>query len=149
MKYSLSTLLKYKGYVRVPLKKTASGHYICSIVLNGVSGNFIVDTGASHTCVSYEKEVAFKLNVSSTKQQAATASSTDMETRQSQDNVLKVGAWEGQQFEVILFDMTSVNSALEKLGVTTVDGILGADVLKETKAVLDYNRSGLYLKIKR
>ena len=72
-----------------------------------------------------------------------------MQTRQSQDNVLKVGAWEGQQFEVILFDMTSVNSALEKLGVTTVDGILGADVLERTKAVLDYNRSGLYLKIKR
>lgn len=148
MKYSLSILLKHKGYVRVPLKKVASGHYICSIVLNGVSGNFIVDTGASHTCVSCDKEVTFKLNVSSTKQQAATASSTDMETRQSQDNVLKVGAWEGQQFEVILFDMTSVNSALEKLGVTTVDGILGADVLERTKAVLDYNRSGLYLKIK-
>lgn len=147
MKYSLSTLLKHKGYVRVPLKKTASGHYICSIVLNGVSGNFIVDTGASQTCVSCEKEVAFKLNVSSTKQQAATASTTDMETRQSQDNVLQVGAWEGQQFEVILFDMTSINSALEKLGVITVDGILGADVLERTKAVLDYNRSGLYLKI--
>jgi hypothetical protein len=42
-----------------------------------------------------------------------------------------------------------VNNALEQLDVNAVDGILGADVLKETKAVLDYNRNGLYLKIKR
>lgn len=149
MKYSLSTLLKHKGYVRVPLKKTASGHYICTVVLNGVSGNFIVDTGASHTCVAWDKEVYFKLNANKAEQQAASASSTNMETRHSEDNVLEVGRWKGQKLEIILFDMTSVNSALEQLGVNTVDGILGADVLAATKAVLDYSRNGLYLKIKR
>ena len=72
-----------------------------------------------------------------------------METRHSEDNVLEVGRWKGQKLEIILFDMTSVNSALEQLGVNTVDGILGADVLAATKAVLDYSRNGLYLKIKR
>ena len=61
--------------------------------------------------------------------------------------MLGVGAWEGRELEIILFDMTSVNNALEQLDVNAVDGILGADVLKETKAVLDYNRNGLYLKI--
>jgi predicted aspartyl protease len=149
MKYSLFTLLKHKGYVRVPLKKAASGHYICKAVLNGVSGDFIVDTGASHTCVAWDKEAHFKLNANKAEQQAASASSTEMETRHSEDNVLEVGAWEGRDLEIILFDMTSVNNALEQLDVKAVDGILGADILKATKAVLDYNRNGLYLKIKR
>lgn len=149
MKYILSTLLKHKGYVRVPLKKAASGHYICKAVLNGVSGDFIVDTGASHTCVAWDKEAHFKLNTNKAEQQAASASSTEMETRHSEDNVLEVGAWEGRDLEIILFDMTSVNNALEQLDVKAVDGILGADILKATKAVLDYNRNGLYLKIKR
>ena len=72
-----------------------------------------------------------------------------METRHREDNVLEIGTREGRDLEIILFDMTSVNNALEQLDVNAVDGILGADVLKETKAVLDYNRNGLYLKIKR
>ena len=149
MNYSLSTLLKRKSYVRIPLKKVASGHYICTVVLNGISGDFIVDTGASHTCVAWDKEAYFKLNAQETEQQAASASSTKMETRHSHENVLKIGKWTGQQLEIVLFNMTSVNSALEQLDVNAVDGILGADVFEATKAVLDYNRNGLYLKVKR
>ena len=93
MNYSLSTLLKRKSYVRIPLKKVASGHYICTVVLNGISGDFIVDTGASHTCVAWDKEAYFKLNAHETEQQAASASSTKMETRHSHENVLKIGKW--------------------------------------------------------
>ena len=97
----------------------------------------------------WDKEAHFKLNANKAEQQAASASSAEMETRQSENNVLEVGTWEGRELEIILFDMASVNSALAQLGVKDVDGILGADILKETKAVLDYNRNGLYLKIKR
>ena len=99
--------------------------------------------------MAWDKEAHFKLNANKAEQQAASASSTEMETRHSEDNVLEVGAWEGRDLEIILFDMTSVNNALEQLDVKAVDGILGADILKATKAVLDYNRNGLYLKIKR
>jgi GTP-dependent phosphoenolpyruvate carboxykinase len=99
--------------------------------------------------VAWDKEAYFKLNAQETEQHAASASSTKMETRHSHENVLKIGKWTGQQLEIVLFDMTSVNSALEQLGVNAVDGILGADVFEVTKAVLDYNRNGLYLKIKR
>lgn len=149
MKYSLSTLLKHKNYVRIPLKKVASGHYICTVILNRVSGDFIVDTGASHTCVALDKEVYFKLNARETTQQAASASSNKMETRYSPENVIKIGAWEGEELEIVLFDMTSVNSVMEQLNVKAVDGILGADVFEATKAVIDYSRGGLYLKIKK
>jgi hypothetical protein len=99
--------------------------------------------------VALDKEAYFKLNARETKQQAASASSNKMETRYSQENVVKIGAWEGQKLEIVLFDMTSVNIVMEQLNVNAVDGILGADVFEETKAVLDYNRSGLYLKIKK
>ncbi len=143
---SLSSFLRQKGYVRIPLTKTQSGHYICTGLLNGISGTFIVDTGASHTCVSLEKEAHFALTSTDAEQQAASASSTDMHTRQSNGNHLQLGAWEQHKLELILFDMTAVNSALAKFGETPVEGILGADVLHAAKAVLDYRRSGLYLK---
>jgi len=143
---SLSSFLRHKGYKRIPLTKTQSGHYICIVTLNGVSGKFIVDSGASHTCVALEKEADFALSAIDAEQQAASASSNDMQTRQSQDNHLQIGAWEQHKQEIILFDMTSVNSALAQFDTDPVEGILGADVLQAAKAVLDYQRGGLYLK---
>ena len=144
---NLSTFLRQKKYVRIPLTKTQSGHYICDVILNGVLGKFIVDTGASHTCVSLEKEAFFSLTTTDAEQQATSASSNEMHTRQSNNNHLQLGKWERSKQELILFDMTTVNSALAQFDETPVEGILGADVLHAAKAVLDYRRSGLYLKI--
>ncbi|MGB0255125.1 MAG: retropepsin-like aspartic protease [Flavobacteriaceae bacterium] len=143
---SLSSFLRQKGYVRIPLTKTQSGHYICTVMLNGVAGTFIVDTGASHTCVALEKETHFALTANDAEQQAASASSADMHTRQSNGNHLQLGIWEQHKLELILFDMTTVNDALAQFDEAPVAGILGADVLHAAKAVLDYRRSGLYLK---
>lgn len=143
---SLSSFLRQKGYIRIPLSKTKSGHYICSIKLNGVLGTFIVDSGASHTCVALEKEMYFSLTSTDVEKQAASASSSDMETRLSEGNHLQIGVWENKKQELILFDMTTVNTALAQFEEDAVDGILGADVLHSTKAVLDYRHSGLFLK---
>lgn len=106
-----------------------------------------MDTGASHTCVALEKEVHFLLNSTKAEKQSASASSADMDTRQSVENHLRIGSWEQSKQELILFDMTTVNEALAQLNEDAVDGILGADVLHATKAVLDYRRNGLFLKI--
>ena len=142
---TLSTVLRRKGYVRVPLRKVTTGHYLCKLVLNGIPGVFIVDSGASHTCVALDKEAHFSLNSTKAEKQAASASSADMDTRQSTENHLRIGNWERHEQELILFDMTTVNEALAQYSEDIVDGILGADVLHQTKAVLDYRRSGLYL----
>ena len=145
MIYTLSTLLRRKGYARVPLTKVSSGHYICRVTLNGISGVFIVDSGASHTCVALEKDNHFLLASTKAEKQAASASSADMDTRQSNANHLRIGNWEHHKQELILFDMTTVNDALAQCNEEAVDGILGADVLHAAKAVLDYRRNGLYL----
>lgn len=145
---TLSALLRRKGYVRVPLTKLASGHFICMLTLNDVDGVFIVDSGASHTCVALEKENHFLLSSTKAEKQAASASSAEMDTRQSNENHIRIGNWEQHKQELILFDMTTVNEALAQCNEDSVDGILGADILHAAKAVLDYRRNGLYLKNK-
>jgi hypothetical protein len=47
---------------------------------------------------------------------------------------------------VVLFDMQAVNHALQKLDIESVDGIIGADVLQSTKAVIDYQNDWFYLR---
>ena len=46
-----------------------------------------------------------------------------------------------------LFDMNYINHALNEKKIDSVSGIIGADILKKSKAILDYNLNNLYLKL--
>lgn len=48
--------------------------------------------------------------------------------------------------EFVVFDMTHVNEALTTAGIASVDGIIGAEMLKKARAVIDYGRNCVYLK---
>ena len=47
----LKDFLFDQGYVRIKLKKTVTNHFEIKAKINGVKGNFILDTGASKSCV--------------------------------------------------------------------------------------------------
>ena len=142
----LSTFLHKKGYTFIPLIKVASGHYICTAEINGIKGRFIVDSGASHTCVALEKEKHFEIIAFESDEQAATASSQDVDTKQSTSNQIRLGDWVGNKQELVVIHLETVNVALDNFGVEQVDGILGANLLHKTKAILDFKQNRLYLK---
>ena len=50
----LKDFLIQQGYVRVKLKKTITNHFEIKAKINGVKGSFILDTGASKSCVGTE-----------------------------------------------------------------------------------------------
>ena len=50
-------------------------------------------------------------------------------------------------FALILFNLTHVNTALTTYNAKPVDGIIGADILKRGKAIIDYDKKYLYLKL--
>ncbi|MGB5652426.1 MAG: retropepsin-like aspartic protease, partial [Robiginitalea sp.] len=58
---SLKKHLKQKGFVPVKLSRTQTDHFEVKATLNGVSGSFILDTGASNTCVALDKAERFGL----------------------------------------------------------------------------------------
>lgn len=77
---------------------------------------------------------------------AAGAGATDMETRKSESNSLKIGKWKTAQCDLVLFDLSHVNTALTQHEAEKVDGIIGADILESGKAFIDYDKKVLYLK---
>lgn len=143
---TLYQLLRFKGYTRVRLQTLPTNHYVVVVNLNGVEGRFILDTGASTTCVSAELTAHFHLNAKPSEEKASSASANELDTEVAYHNNLKVGSWYSQRRSVVLFDMQAVNHALQKLDIESVDGIIGADVLQSTKAVIDYQNDWLYLK---
>jgi len=145
---SLKKFLKNKNYIRVPLVFTATNHFEIVAKINGISGRFILDTGASNTCIGMDKIEFFNLISKESEIKAAGAGATNMETLISIKNNIKIGKWSRSKQKIVLFDLTHVNEALTTHKALPVDGIIGADVLKKAKAIIDYKKSFVYLKQK-
>ena len=143
---SLQKLLYRKQYYAVPLKITITNHLQIKAIINGVKGRFILDTGASNSCVGMEYIKRFNLNAEDSEEKAAGAGTTAMETKQSSKNTINIGQWELKNCHLILFDLTHINTALQKQKAKKVHGIIGADMLKKGKGIIDYKSRLLYLK---
>lgn len=142
----LKKILSKNKYVAVKLKKTATNHLEIKGRINKVQGRFILDTGASNSCVGIDLKDFFNLEAEVSETKAAGAGAIGMETHESKNNTLVLGDWKMKKFNLVLFDLSHVNSALEQHEVSKVDGIIGADVLEKGRAIIDYNKKLLYLK---
>lgn len=141
----LRSLLESKGFHRIPLKKLNTGHYKLVIKINQKKGDFILDTGASTSCIGLDKVEYFKLTSEESEIKAAGAGAIDMMTKISRNNSFSIGSWHLKEIDFVLFDLSHVNEALQQTNEVPVQGILGADFLKRTRAVIDYGRNCLYI----
>jgi hypothetical protein len=145
----LEDFLKNRNYQKIKLTKIATNHLELKAKINGVKGKFILDTGASNSCVGLDLIDFFKLDAQESETKAAGAGAIDMETKKSENNALKIGKWKTNKCHLVLFNLCHVNSALVKHNAKEVHGIIGADILEKAKAVIDYNKNVLYLKKKK
>ncbi|MFH7003550.1 retropepsin-like aspartic protease [Flavobacterium bizetiae] len=143
---NLHEVLKKEKYKKIKFKVIKTQHLLIKAKINGVSGNFILDTGASNSCVGFESIERFELNAKKSKTKASGAGGTGMKTQISSNNHLQLGSWKNKDFNLVIFDLSHVNEALEAYKAKPVHGIIGADVLLEGKAIIDYYNHYLYLK---
>ena len=146
---SLKKVLQKKRYIKIKLKKTATNHLELKAKINNVKGRFILDTGASNSCVGIDLIEHFNLHAEESETKAAGAGATDMETLKSENNFLEIGKWKTLDCNLVLFDLTHVNTALTQHDAKKVHGIIGADVLEDSKAIIDYSSMILYMKKKK
>lgn len=147
MTEKLQQFLLEKGYSKTKLKLTKTNHFEIKASINGKNGLFILDTGASNSCVGFEASKTFNLKVKDSEIMAAGAGAINMETKMSKKNKIKIGKWKYDKVILVLFNLTHVNTALINHNAKPVDGIIGADILKRGKAIIDYDKKHLYLKL--
>ncbi len=143
---SLPSYLLKKGYKKKKLKTTETNHLKTSVKINNIKGSFIIDTGASNTCVDINLIDHFNLEYEESETKAAGAGASNMETKISNTNEIKIGKWKSKKNSIVLFDLSHVNEALTNHGSEPVHGIIGADILKKSKAVIDYKSKQIFLK---
>ena len=142
----LTNILRRKGYTKLKLNKISTNHFEFKVKINGISGRFILDTGASNSCVDINLAEKFKLDVEESETKAAGAGAIGMDTKISKGNKIKLKKWKYHNFNIVLFDLTHVNTALIEHNAEPVDGIIGADILEKGKAIIDYKNKQLFLK---
>ena len=147
MSITLNKFLKASGFTDVKLVFLKTKHYLIDAKVNGVNGRFIVDSGASNSCICISLENKFKLISKESKEKASSANSEMTNTKISKSNVIQIGKWE-DKINLITFDMNHINNLLSEEKVNPIDGIIGADILKKSKSVIDYESNKLYLKVK-
>ncbi|UOB19042.1 retropepsin-like aspartic protease [Abyssalbus ytuae] len=143
---SLKKFLTEKGYFKTSLVLTNTNHFEVTAKINEIEGRFILDTGASNTCVGFDCIEHFNLITQESEIKAAGAGATNMVTQISKKNSLEIGNWKKDKVKIVLFDLTHVNSALTIHDALPVHGIIGADMLKKGKAIIDYEKKILFLK---
>ncbi|PKH66959.1 acid protease [Flavobacterium sp. ALD4] len=143
---SLQDILKKEKYKKIKFKITKTQHLLIKAKINGVSGNFILDTGASNSCVGFESIELFQLTAKASKTKASGAGATGMLTQTASNNKLQLGFWKNLEFDLVIFDLSHVNEALIQHKSKPVHGIIGADVLLKGKAIVDCCNNYLYLK---
>jgi len=143
---SLKKFLKDKGYIRVPLSVTKTNHLEIEAKINGIEGRFILDTGASSTCIGLDSIEHFKLRTQESEIKASGAGASNMLTQISKKNSIEISEWFHKKIKIVLFDLSHVNDALTRHDALPVHGIMGADILKKSKAVIDYHKKAVFLK---
>jgi hypothetical protein len=141
----LQKTLSKNGYKKITFKVTKTQHLLLKVTLNGVKGNFILDTGASNSCVGFESIEKFNLQAENSTTKASGAGATNMHTQIAKNNILQLIRWKNHDFDLVIFDLSHVNLALKHHKAKPVHGIIGADVLLQGKAIIDYYNCCLYL----
>ncbi|WP_035668664.1 retropepsin-like aspartic protease [Flavobacterium sp. 83] len=142
---NLHEILKKENYKKIKFKITKTQHLLIKAKINGIIGNFILDTGASNSCVGFESIDLFSLEAMKSKTKASGAGANGMFTQIAFKNKLQLGNWKDLEFDLVIFDLSHVNEALIQHKSKPVHGIIGADVLMKGKAIVDYYNHYLYL----
>lgn len=142
---NLHLVLQKENYRKIKFRVSKTQHLLIKAAINGVNGEFILDTGASNSCVGFESIELFQLEASHSKTKASGAGATGMLTQISKKNTLKIGSWQDLDFNIVIFDLSHVNEALIQHKAKPVQGIIGADVLLNGKGIIDYFNRYLYL----
>lgn len=142
---TLPDFLKKENYRKIKFKVSKTQHLLIKASINGVKGDFILDTGASNSCVGFESIELFLLDAKKSKHKASGAGATGMFTQIAKGNNLQLGSWKDLDFDLVLFDLSHVNDALLEHKAKPVHGIIGADILMKGKGIIDYYNHYLYL----
>jgi len=136
------------GFAAVPLKELMTGHHLVDATINGVTGTFVLDTGANASVVNtgVAPQFALKPALGGLVPAIGIGTGGPQKAGFSTIDSLSIGGIAIRQQRLMTADLSQVVQLLGPLaGGTQISGIIGQDVMKEHRAVIDVAKPILYL----
>ena len=133
-----------KRYIEVPLQlldiEGEGFHIMVKGLIHGKEANFLIDTGASRSVFDPKTISDFIDNIQFEKKEGMTAGvgSSDLESATFVIDSFSIGELEIDEYEAVALDLENIHEMYGKLGLPRIDGIIGGDLLKRYKAVINY-----------
>lgn len=135
------------GFSAVPVRAVEPGHHLISATIDGETSYFVLDTGANVTVLDRSRAERLGLSferrapMSSGKARPAGAGRAE----QVPIGSFQIGSIRVRQGQVVTADLGQLLGALEQVSGVQVAGIIGQDVLREHRAIIDVAQPRLYL----
>ena len=137
-----------KTEIPIKLLKLEDGfHLLINIRINGKAARMLIDTGASKTVFDQQQSKRF---IASESFEDHDKLSTGLGTSTMKSHLavierISIGKIEILNYKTIVIDLSHVNVAYAHLKQKPIDGVLGSDLLKKYKGVIDYSKKRLSL----
>ena len=132
------------GFAAVPLRELATGHHLVDVTMNGKSATFILDTGANVSVVN--DAAARRLGLPGKGTPAgAFGLGGGMKAQQVTLERLEIAGVAIRRNRIMTSDLAQLVQVLGTVSRGEISGIIGQDVMKEHRAVIDVARPILYL----
>jgi predicted aspartyl protease len=132
------------GFAAVPLRELSSGHHLVDAVLNGRKATFILDTGANFSVVHAPEARKMGLPEKGTPA-GAFGLGGGMKAQQVALERMEIGGIPIRARRIMTSDLSQLVTVLGQMSRSEIAGIIGQDVMKEHRAVIDVARPILFL----
>ena len=137
--------MRNKKSLIIPITFVDSNHCFINLRINNVYGKFILDTGASNSCINLNLSKKFKISLEKSNKKASSATNEINEVYCSNNKTISIEDYKLDNFKILLFDMSYINESLKKNNVSELEGIIGNDFLIKFNAVIYYNSKKIKL----
>ena len=140
-----------RRYIEVPLQlldiEGEGFHIMVKGMIHGKEANFLIDTGASRSVFDPKTISNFIDDIQFEKKDGMTAGvgSSDLESSTFKIENFSIGDLKITDYEAVALDLENIHEMYGKLGLPCIDGIIGGDLLKRHKAVINYRNKKLRL----
>ena len=133
-----------RRYIEVPLQlldiEGEGFHIMVKGMIHGKEAHFLIDTGASRSVFDPKTISSFIDDLTFEKKEGLTAGvgSSDLESSTFVIDSFSIGELEIHNYEAVALDLENIHEMYGKLSLPHIDGIIGGDLLKRHKAVINY-----------
>jgi aspartyl protease family protein len=143
---AINSVLREQGYVGIPTRRLRSGHYQAMARVDGQPLSLIIDSGASTSILDNASAVRLGIPLRRSRTRVSGLGARAQRASSATLDDVRLGALRLDSLPVVVLDLSHVNESLSDEGIELADGVIGADLLAQRRAVFDFTSGVLYLR---